>query len=95
VLALAELAEMRVRVRKGELIELKKACDAVARIDQTVRDSLLSMPSRLSGEFASLTDARQLHERFTAEVRQTLTHLSESIFAMGQEEAAANAGAGT
>lgn len=85
-LALAELAELRLRTRKGELIEAAKVDDDWSRVGQMVRDSLLSLPERVSGQVAALTDPVAVRDLLKAEVIQTLAHLSQGIERAGQQQ---------
>jgi phage terminase Nu1 subunit (DNA packaging protein) len=79
IVALAELREVELRKKKGELMEADKVVETLARISSIVRDSLLSLPERIAGQVAALTDERQVRDLLASEVRKSLSHLSQKI----------------
>ena len=73
--ALAELREMEVLRKRGELVEKVKVEAEAFRVGRTVRDALMGLPDRLSGVLASESDQRNTHALLTKEIRQALEAL--------------------
>ena len=74
--AQADLMEVRVRTRTGELVErsaVAKECFAVGR---RIRDGVENLPAWLSGIFAAESDQGRIFELFSAEIQQCLEGLA-------------------
>ncbi|MEO7864101.1 MAG: hypothetical protein ABIU05_27440 [Nitrospirales bacterium] len=76
--ALADLREMEVRKKRGELIERVTVEQDAFRVGRTMRDALLGLPDRLSGVLASENDQRKVHALLTKEIRQCLEALHDT-----------------
>ena len=76
--ALAELRELELGRKKGELIERVKVEADAFRIGRTVRDALLALPDRLSGVLAAESSQQKIHALLTKEFRQCLEALSNT-----------------
>ena len=73
--ALADLREMEVRRKRGDLVEKVKVEAEAFRCGRTVRDALLALPDRLAGVLASESDQKKVHAILTKEIRQALEAL--------------------
>ena len=71
-LASARTKELALRVRGGELIELKEAKRQAFAAQRMVRDSLLNVPDRIAAELAGETDEAAVHATLDREIRQAL-----------------------
>lgn len=63
---------LRLQIRRGELVSptgLRERAFAAARV---TRDLVLGIPDRVSAEIAAESDAMQVHDRLTQELRQAL-----------------------
>jgi hypothetical protein len=80
-----ELAELKLRVARGELIDAKAEAKADFERARTVRDSVLNIPDRVMADLAAETDATRVHARLTDEIRKTLAALADLFV---QEDAA-------
>jgi hypothetical protein len=72
----AEKARLEALQGRGELIpaaDVKKEAFALAR---AIRDALMTIPDRLAPELAACTDARQVHQLLSDEIRVALRGLS-------------------
>lgn len=72
----AEKARLEALQGRGELItaaDVKKEAFSLAR---AVRDALMTIPDRLAPELAACTDARQVHQLLSDEIRVALRGLS-------------------
>lgn len=71
-----KLLEAKVKEEVGRLIdaeEVRKTAFAMGRI---IRDGILNVPGRVSALLATISDASQIHEILTKELRQVLEELS-------------------
>ncbi len=73
--ALADLREMEVSRKRGELVERKQVEGEAFKTGRLVRDSILALPDRLSGVLAAETDQGKVHLLLTKELRQALEGL--------------------
>jgi len=71
----AKLKELQVREREGELISSDKVKKIVYEMVRKSRDSILSIPNRLSPELAAETDPFKVEQMLTKELKQALEHL--------------------
>jgi terminase small subunit / prophage DNA-packing protein len=74
--AAAELLELQVSERRGELVELTAVTDLWARAINNCRARLLSMPAKLAAIFATQQDPGVIRERLDSEIRRALMELS-------------------
>jgi phage terminase Nu1 subunit (DNA packaging protein) len=72
----ADAAELNLRERTGELVERKAVADSQFKIGRRVRDSILNVPSRISGSCAAETDQHKIHVLLTRELTQALEGLA-------------------
>lgn len=73
----AQLARLRYQKETGDLVRtdlVRERCETVAIL---VRDSLLNIPARISGELAAETSAVRIEERLTNEIDRALEGLAE------------------
>jgi hypothetical protein len=71
-----KILEARAKTEIGRLIdaeEVRKTAFAMGRI---IRDGILNIPDRVSALIATISDASQIHEILTNELRQVLEELS-------------------
>ena len=76
----AKLAELEYMERVKTLIKAEDVDKEWFRIGRIVRDSILNVPSRLSGLLVGETDERRIHDLLEKELGQALETIS------GQEE---------
>ncbi len=72
-----KIAEQKFDIEAGKLIyreEVEQKAFTVARV---IRDQLLTLPERLSGELASSTDPKEIKEIMYKEINQVLTFLHD------------------
>ena len=75
-LANAQLKELEVRKRAGELIEVSTVETTVFEKGRQTRDALLSLADRLAGILAPITDQAKVHEILLKEIHQALEALT-------------------
>lgn len=75
-LANAQLKELEVRKRAGELIEVATVEATVFEKGRQTRDALLSLADRLAGILAPITDQAKVHEILLKEIHQALEALT-------------------
>lgn len=75
-LANAQLKELEVRKRAGELIEVSTVEKTVFEKGRQTRDALLSLADRLAGILAPITDQAKVHEILLKEIHQALEALT-------------------
>lgn len=71
-----ELTEIKLKKVAGQLVPLQQVKDDWFRVGRQIRDSLLNLPSRLSGPFAAESNQDKIFESFTKEIHAVLTELS-------------------
>ena len=84
-LANAQLKELEVRKRAGELIEVATVEATVFEKGRQTRDALLSLADRLAGILAPVTDQAKVHEILLREIHQALEALTGNRNAKRQE----------
>jgi phage terminase Nu1 subunit (DNA packaging protein) len=75
-LAKAQPAELEVRRKSGELIEVETVKQVVFEKGRQVRDAILSVPDRLAGVVAAEMDQAKVHALLTKELHQALEALT-------------------
>lgn len=75
-LANAQLKELEVRKRAGELIEVATVEKVMFEKGRQTRDALLSLADRLAGILAPVTDQAKMHEILLKEIHQALEALT-------------------
>lgn len=73
----AKKAELEYKKLAGDLVERKRVQDAAFSIGRMMRDSVLSVPTRIAPELADLTDAWEIERRIAAALRQVLDDVSK------------------
>lgn len=68
--ALAELAELDLAKRRGELVERAKVEDASFAIGRMLRDSVLGLPTQLAPELAAMTDSFEIESKLRSALRK-------------------------
>lgn len=74
----AELLEIELRQRRGELVEAVDARRVQFNLARTTRNALLALPPRLAPIFASMTDASEIERLFDSELRKLCAQLSST-----------------
>lgn len=75
--AMAELAELEVGRRRGELVDAAQVRKAAFDAARLVRDSMLALPAQLAPEFAVISDAFAIEQRLRQALRRTLEDLAK------------------
>ena len=75
--ALAELAELDLAKKRGELVERSRVEAAANSAGRMLRDAMLGLPTQLAPELASLTDAFQVEIRMRDAIRQIFSDLAK------------------
>lgn len=73
----AKKAELEYKKLAGELVERKRVEDAAYTIGRMMRDSVLSVPTRLAPELADISDAWEIEQRIAAALRRVLDDVSK------------------
>ena len=81
--ALAELREIEIAEKRGELIDVAQMEQAWSTVGQTIRDNLLGMPDKLTPMLAAMTDKKQIRSYLMSEFQQLLTALPARICKRG------------
>ena len=74
----ADMAELKVRQRNGELVEQAVVEKTLFEMVRQSRDLLQNVPSRTSGLLAAETDQAKIHALLTKEIHSTLTELTHA-----------------
>lgn len=74
----ARLAKLSYEERSGTLVNAQEVQNEAFKIGRVIRDSLLSIPDRVSAELAAETNQFKLHARLTEEIRKALIGLKEA-----------------
>ncbi len=77
--ALAELRELELRQRKGELLAASDVRDKWVTILTAVKTAVLRMPDKLAPQMAAAADVREAHAILVAECEALLRGLSDDI----------------
>jgi hypothetical protein len=72
----ADLAALELAEKEGRLVEAAAVEREAFRVARAVRDSILNIPDRVSGDLAAETDAFAIHQKLTAELRKALEGLA-------------------
>src|SRR6266446_1471296 len=75
-LAMAELKEIQLAEKRGELVSISAVTATLADELTAVRGRLLAMPGRLASQIAIMSDAAEIEAAIDEEVRGALTELS-------------------
>ena len=86
VRAKADKSELDLRVRQGELVEVRAVRKDAFKAARLVRDGLLSLPDRLAGIVSSEADQTKNHAILSKEIRQALEALADISIQEGLSE---------
>jgi hypothetical protein len=75
--ALATMAEVELMARLDKLVDRAAVESSVEALHRMLRDSLMGLPTRLAPEFAAMTDAFAIEQKFRDAVRRLLDDLSK------------------
>lgn len=76
---LVRLAEIEVRKKSGQLIEVSRVHDQVKSAGVMIRESLLAIPERLAAVVAAESDEQKIRQLMDAEIRHALAGLVETF----------------
>lgn len=71
--ALAELAELELSKRRGELVDRVRVESAAFSIGRMLRDAVLGLPTQLAPEIASMTDAFEIETKLRESLRRVFS----------------------
>lgn len=74
--AQADLAELRLQARSGELVLLSEVEKAVFASNRRARDRMQNIPARVSGILAAESDQAKIFAILTREIHEALEELS-------------------
>jgi hypothetical protein len=81
--ALADLRELELAERRGELVSLAEVNEQAFSTARSVRDAMLAIPDRTAAILAAESDPVKLHNALTVEIRKALgttsTELSDLV----------------
>jgi hypothetical protein len=78
-IALADLREIEVKQKRGELIPAAEVEVEWATVCTTIRDGMLSLPSKLSDRLAPITNPQEIGAILRSEIRAELTRISKDL----------------
>jgi hypothetical protein len=67
--------------REGHLVDRNVVAKEAFEAERIVREALLNLPARLSGELAAETDAGRVHMRMDAAIREALNAAADTLLA--------------
>ena len=68
--ALAELAELELSKKRGELVDRARVEQMSFAVGRTLRDAVLGLPTRLAPVFATMTDSFEIEVKLREALRQ-------------------------
>jgi hypothetical protein len=77
--ALANLRELEIREKIGELVDVGEMERAWATAGQTLRDGFLALPEQIAPQLAALTDKIEVRDLLRGEIRKILGNLPTQI----------------
>lgn len=83
--ALAEIAEIELAFKKGELVKIDDVRKTGFEAARITRDALLNIPNRISDELVSLTTRDEVYALLTKEIFEALSSL-ERLHNVGNNE---------
>jgi phage terminase Nu1 subunit (DNA packaging protein) len=90
--AKAQLAELELKVRSGELVPVSEVRDAAFKASRASRDLVESIPDRIADDLASVADASEIRRILRVEIARALDELA-SLELPAEPEAAAGGSA--
>ncbi len=82
--ALAELAELKAQVMRGDLLDRLEIESLWFALVRTLRDRMLGIPDRLAVLLAAETDEHTVRVMLDAEIRESLTVVADSMTEEGE-----------
>jgi phage terminase Nu1 subunit (DNA packaging protein) len=73
------LLEIEARAKTGQYVDARDVEKQAFHVARTVRDSLQNIPDRVSSLLASISDANQIYEILSKEIRIALEGLTEDL----------------
>lgn len=77
--ALADLRELELAQKSGQLVEVNTAALFLANASKAVTNQLLALPDKLAPLLASITDIREARDLILKEIKQVLENLPSKI----------------
>lgn len=77
--ALANLAELELAVRMGQLVNRQRVEDVAFRSGRILRDAVLGIPTQLAPIFASMTDALEIEAKFSKALHQIFADAEKMV----------------
>jgi phage terminase Nu1 subunit (DNA packaging protein) len=74
-----KMLEIEAKVKTGQYVDAKDVEKQAFQVARTVRDSLQNIPDRVSSLLASISDANQIYEILSKEIRIALEGLAEDL----------------
>lgn len=74
-----KLLEVEAKVKTGQYVDAQSVEKTAFQTARTVRDSLQNIPDRVSSLLASLSDANQIYDILSQEIRSALEGLSDKL----------------
>lgn len=78
-LAEAQLAEIELRTKTGELVKAEDVSRATFSLHRMLRDRLLGVPDRVASIIAAESDTAKVHSILTGELRAALTEVAAAL----------------
>jgi hypothetical protein len=72
-------------IKRGRLVDVSTAAKEAFEAERIIRESILNLPARLSGELAAETDAGRVYAKLDAALRQALNDAADAL--IGRERA--------
>jgi phage terminase Nu1 subunit (DNA packaging protein) len=74
-----KMLEIEAKAKTGQYVDAKDVEKQAFQTARTVRDSLQNIPDRVSSLLASISDANQIYDVLSKEIRQVLEDLAEGL----------------
>jgi hypothetical protein len=74
-----KMLEIEAKAKIGQYVDVRDVEKQAFHVARTVRDSLQNIPDRVSSLLASISDANQIYEILSKEIRIALEGLSEEL----------------
>ncbi|GHS94932.1 hypothetical protein AGMMS49949_09020 [Alphaproteobacteria bacterium] len=74
-----KMLEIEAKVKTGQYVDAEIVAKQAFQVGRMVRDSLQNIPDRVSSLLASLSDAHQIYDILTKEIRLALESLSSDL----------------
>jgi hypothetical protein len=74
-----KMLEIEAKAKTGQYVDAREVEKQAFHVARTVRDSLQNIPDRVSSLLASISDANQIYEILSKEIRLALEGLAEGL----------------